>query len=468
MQGTREGRCDGLFEPPPPLPARLSSLLRAPDAEIAKADGDCDDGVALEPIDDSIVDLRLARFLSTLPARWCSRQRVVALKSSRTRLSLCESVLSARGATILSEGESEGLPPPTLALVVGGGREEVAPPPLASDESDFQVLAAFGSGGIGDFERRAEELASRLGSEWSWRPLSPPTADGAVVCQLFPRRPSSSFLVASDYDHTLIDDNSDTRVVSALGASDVLEDLYETKKLGWTEAVDGALAAGAARVFERKGDAEGVVLSSAASAPCSQALREAILSVCSRGGENADLAIFSDANDVFIERGLCGNGDVNVVAVATNPARFVDVSADPSDPSAPSYRRLSLSRATDRYGRHGCLRCPQNLCKGELLSKLLVCGPRAPYGRGVAYLGDGSNDVCPAVRCLGPDDAALARERYGESGKEAAFGAAVLPSSSSEKKKARLLCGSVVGWSTQDELARALLSEARKRGAVSG
>ena len=266
--------------------------------------------------------------------------------------------------------------------------------------------------------------------------------------------------------------------------------------------MDAALRSGAAataRVGER--DPEEVVLSSAASAPCHPALRAALLSICGKGkgrkgkeekkGPKNDFAIFSDANDVFIAAGLRGNAlvgggeggggeggdgdELNLVAVATNAARFVDVPpADGSESGGgtPAHRRLALSRASERY--HGArassspcplLLCPANLCKGRLLSRLLVAGPGAPYARGCLYLGDGANDACPAASCLGASDAALARERYGREGKRAAFGAAVLPPTGT---KTKLLCRSVVLWSTQEELAEALVREARERSGGGG
>ena len=509
--------------------------------------------------ESNIVDLLLhdlSRFVTALPARWRSRQRVSDLGLALADLP--ESIEDSGGGAQDfpdcdeedEEEEEEGddddddQSGPTLALLAfrgpsgdgsnGGGGDETLLSLLGAIEAptNFQVLAACVD------ERGAEELASRLSGggsgggggnrSWAWRPLSRSSEAGcSLLVQLFRRDGSpcssspSSLLVASDYDHTLIDDNSDTLVVGALGASETLEALWSRSKskkkkseeeedFGWTEAVDAALRAGAAATARLAGggrDPEEVVLSSAASAPCHAALRRALLSVCGRtrrrrgpgGGAKGkatagtnDFAILSDANDVFIEAGLRGNGlldgesGLNLVAVATNPARFVDVPADDGDggggggtttTTTPAHRRLALSRAAERY--RGCgssspcpLRlCPANLCKGRLLARLVVAGPGAPYARGVLYLGDGANDVCPAASCLGAADAALARERYGKEGRRAAFGAAVLPPSSpsvppaSLLPKTRLLCRSVVPWSTPEELAEALVREARERGA---
>ena len=462
--------------------------------------------------DVDLLRLHLARFVATLPARWRSRQRVSALGLGLSELTvLIESIVDQGGPVTTfpddfddgeeeeEEGRRDGSP--TLALLAFRGGD--------NDDGDETLLSALGAvdAVAPNFQILAacrdvaatEELASRLlGARWSWRPLSRGgPRGGSLLVQLFPRShpsspSSSSLLVASDYDHTLIDDNSDTLVVEALGASETLKSLWKARKpkeeeeFGWTEAVDEALRAGAAstaRLGER--DPQEVVLSSAASAPCSGALREALLSVCgsSRAAPpGSDLAIFSDANGVFIEEGLRGNGllggreELNLVAVATNPARFVDVPSDRGT-GTPSHRRLALSRATARYGGHSCsLSCPSNLCKGQLLAKLLVSGPGAPYSRGAVYLGDGSNDVCPAVSCLGPLDAALVRERYGRDGKQAAFGAAVLPSSlpcsspasSPSPPRTKLLCRSVVPWATQEEMAEALMREARERGGEEG
>ena len=495
----------------------------------------------------NLVDLRLhlSRFVAALPARWRSRQRVSDLGIVLADLS--ELFVGSGGAAEAfppdceeEEGEGDGNDSgPTLALVVfrgsdaDGDGETLLLSSLGSIEAaaNFQILAVCHD------ERGAAELASRLSGlrsrQWSWRPLSRGVA-GSLVAQLFrdDPSPSSSLLVASDYDHTLVDDNSDTLVVEALGASETLKSLWKSRNstgaskghaavadadaaaaaapgaaaetaaaaaFGWTEAVDAALRAGASATARRgERDPEEVVLSSAASAPCHAALRQALLCVCGRKrqeGPRSDFAILSDANDVFIDAGLRGNAllgggddELNLVAVATNAGRFVDMPPDGGGGGAPAHRRLALSRASERYDGPGAranpcplLLCPANLCKGRLLSRLLVAGPGAPYARGCLYLGDGANDVCPAASCLGPLDAALARERYGKEGRRAAFGAAVLappsPSSSSPSsfpppsslaKKARLLCRSVVAWSTQEELAKALVREARERSGGGG
>ena len=514
----------------------------------------------------NIVDLdllllhHLSRFVAALPARWRSRQRVSGLGLALADLPEC--IAESGGADFPDcdeedgeEEEDDDKSGPTLALLAfRGDHNDDETKKLLSllgavkAPAKFQVLAACLD------ERSAEELASRLrggngdgNRNWAWRPLSRSAEAGCslLLVQLFRRRDdsfsSSSLLVASDYDHTLIDDNSDTLVVGVLGASETLEALWkksrrkkssegegksgeeeEEEDFGWTEAVDAALRAGAAATARDPSggrDPEEVVLSSAASASCHEALRRALLSVCGRrtgkseaagaAARRNDFAIFSDANDVFIEAGLRGNGllgdeedgdgenencGLNLVAVATNPARFVDVPAADDDDECtttktPAHRRLALSRASERYrgggggGSAHCRICPANLCKGRLLARLVVAGPRAPYSRGVLYLGDGANDVCPAASCLGALDAALARERYGREGRRAAFGAAVLPpspasaaasssanpdaaSSSLLLPKTRLLCRSVVPWSTQEELAEALVREAGERGGL--
>lgn len=491
-----------------------------------------EEGIERSNITDADLDLRLqlARFVAALPARWRSRQRVSSLGLGLAELTdsiSCDEIAAQNFPGDFDddgdEGEQEGAEGgggrPTLALLAfrsgsGDGNGALLSSLGAAEavSPNFQILAACRD------VRAAEELASLLlaggggGGPWQWRPLSHGggPGGGSLLAQLFrqDRSPASSsaLLVASDYDHTLIDDNSDTLVVEALGASETLESLWKSKSrskrsedFGWTEAVEEALRSGAAATARAGArDPREVVLSAAASAPCSLALREVLLSVCRRRrrgrSDSSDprnhLAILSDANDVFIEHGLRANGllglngegkELDLVAVATNPAEFVDVPPE-RETGTPAHRRLALSRATARYGPHSCplsRPCPANLCKGQLLAKLLVAGPGAPYSRGVLYCGDGANDVCPAVSCLGPLDGALVRERYGKDGNKAAFGAAVLPSSSAcsllsssssssppclSPPKTKLLCRSVVAWSTQEELAEALEREARGRG----
>ena len=82
---------------------------------------------------------------------------------------------------------------------------------------------------------------------------------------------------------------------------------------------------------------------------------------------------------------------------------------------------------------HNCPLCPSNLCKGRELDALRCAGAR----HRVVYVGDGANDLCPAL-CLGAEDVVLARAGYPLAG----------------LLKERKIAAAVREWSDHDELAK--------------
>ena len=68
---------------------------------------------------------------------------------------------------------------------------------------------------------------------------------------------------------------------------------------------------------------------------------------------------------------------------------------------------LSVVHQSTKYGGHSCAKCPPNLCKTQVLRDILSKETQRPR---VVYIGDGSNDVCPAINALEEGDVLLARK----------------------------------------------------------
>lgn len=197
------------------------------------------------------------------------------------------------------------------------------------------------------------------------------------------------------------------------------------------------------------------------------AVANALRAIAAQG--RSRMHILSDANSVFISEILAENGLSGVFQeVHTNPAGFDDSGA------------LRVKPYHSEAAPHTCSYCPENLCKGLVLEKLLMLG----LYRRLVYVGDGGNDFCPSCR-TGPWDFVLARKSYpdGRPGRLlaqlAAAGAAVdeeggacqAPGSTSEARGAftgTSSAATVIPWATAGSLAslmRQLLVDRRRQSA---
>ena len=66
---------------------------------------------------------------------------------------------------------------------------------------------------------------------------------------------------------------------------------------------------------------------------------------------------------------------------------------------------FSVVHQSTKYGGHSCVKFPPNLCKTQVLLDILSKETQRPR---VVYIGDGSNDVCPAINALEEGDVLLA------------------------------------------------------------
>ncbi|XP_053174906.1 pyridoxal phosphate phosphatase PHOSPHO2 [Scomber japonicus] len=199
-------------------------------------------------------------------------------------------------------------------------------------------------------------------------------------------------LMVFDFDHTVVDDNSDTWVIRCLPSQtlpDVLKNSY--KKGHWTEFMG--------RVMNYIGEQEvspDSVRSVMETIPFTDGMRD-LLTFISENKSTIDCIVVSDANTMFIDWILQAAGlQAAFDQVFTNPAKFNDL----------GYMEVQC------YHSHDCKRCPVNLCKKKVLELYLSeqSDQGVEYGR-VFYVGDGGNDLCP-TSCLRGHDVVMPRKGY--------------------------------------------------------
>ncbi|XP_054626543.1 pyridoxal phosphate phosphatase PHOSPHO2 isoform X1 [Dunckerocampus dactyliophorus] len=195
-------------------------------------------------------------------------------------------------------------------------------------------------------------------------------------------------LMVLDFDHTVVDDNSDTWVIRCLPDQTLPETVRNSYRKGhWTEFMG--------RVMNYIGEQEvgpDRIRSVMESIPFTAGMTD-LLTFISENKNAIDCIVISDANTLFIDWILGAAGLLAAVDhVFTNPARFNERG------------RMEVRR----HHAHDCGRCPDNLCKRRVLEVYLA--ERSEY-RCVFYVGDGGNDLCPAS-CLRGRDAVMPRKGY--------------------------------------------------------
>ncbi len=150
-------------------------------------------------------------------------------------------------------------------------------------------------------------------------------------------------------------------------------------------------------------------------------------------------AIVSDGNDSFIGEYLKRNGMDEYFShgIESNSAIWESQSGDHNENdsggsedkivntflengsiSTKCKERLRIQYQSTKYGGHSCNRCPPNLCKSQVVNDILTrIAQSSPSSDSimqqhrprVVYVGDGSNDACPALHVLNENDVLLAR-----------------------------------------------------------
>lgn len=198
-------------------------------------------------------------------------------------------------------------------------------------------------------------------------------------------------VIIFDFDHTMIECNSDPWVINKLGATETMNKLLKAH-VPWTSVMDETMGE-----LHLQGKSLSDIENSLKSIPLRPEMIGAIKSAHSMGCE---LRVVSDANSIFI-RTVLEHYDLlqYFTEIHTNPARVDETG------------RLRISPFhSDTSGPHGCGRCPPNMCKGLIVENIKRGFPPGNKKR-IIYLGDGRGDFCPSLK-LEIVDHILAREGY--------------------------------------------------------
>lgn len=199
-------------------------------------------------------------------------------------------------------------------------------------------------------------------------------------------------LVVFDFDHTVIDENSDTWVIRCLPSRTLPDSVKNSyRKNHWTEFMGKVM-----KYIGEQGVTPERIRNVMETIPYTAGMKD-LLTFISEHKDSIDCIVISDSNSLFIDLILRGAGlEAAVDKVFTNPAKFNDTGF----------------LEVHGHHTHNCTKCPVNMCKKEVLA-LYLSGQLAggvEYER-VFYVGDGGNDLCPTA-CLREQDVVMPRRGF--------------------------------------------------------
>ncbi|UJR22846.1 hypothetical protein I4U23_025875 [Adineta vaga] len=198
------------------------------------------------------------------------------------------------------------------------------------------------------------------------------------------------FLVVFDFDHTIVDDNSDVHVNKLFPSEEdrLNADKNRSQFDCWTDYMQDKF-----RQLQRFNITEDDYIQNMQEIPLTTDFSHLIKYLYSIS--NSHLIIISDSNLVFIEAILKHNQlDHMFKDIFTNPAYF---------------NKDEQCLMIEQYGQQTCSTCPSNMCKREIIEKYMRTKFSEPIP--ILYIGDGHNDVC-AANGLKKGDLVCARSGY--------------------------------------------------------
>jgi len=211
-------------------------------------------------------------------------------------------------------------------------------------------------------------------------------------CQCEPYEPEGSYLYAFDFDHTIVDQNSDTAVMEVIHdpVPANLTRLFDGTN--WEEYMEGVF-----RFVADEGGTYDLIAEKIRELKPTEGMPHLLHKIVMARRtlhHGSKLIIVSDANSFFIETFLSSlKPPVTPDFMVTNHAEKTEE----------GYLKL-----TPYETQTECPYCPRNLCKGIALLKYIE--KHGPFEK-VYYTGDGGNDICPAMK-LGEDDIVFVRKNY--------------------------------------------------------
>lgn len=200
-------------------------------------------------------------------------------------------------------------------------------------------------------------------------------------------------MVAFDFDHTVVNDNTDIVVRDLLDKKHLTPALQQLHKDGkWTAYMQQIF-----NILHTNGFTKAQIKSTIEDMDEVHGLKQLIRELYATN--TVDVIIVSDSNSTFI-RYWCDFNNITecIKAIFTNPAEFDSQGA--------------LQIQPFQHQEH-CPLSSENICKGDAIEQFVKeqADKRNVIYEKIFYIGDGSNDYCPILR-LGPMDYGLAREGF--------------------------------------------------------
>ncbi|XP_066901794.1 probable phosphatase phospho2 [Halyomorpha halys] len=185
------------------------------------------------------------------------------------------------------------------------------------------------------------------------------------------------FLGVFDFDHTIIQDNSDIVVRDLLSGSIISQQTKNLAETGrWTAYMRDIFG-----LLHKQEISEEVIRKAIVEIP---PVPYFLLFLHKLKEMDCDTIIISDANTYFIDEWLKSNNvKICIDAIYTNPAEFINGKLDISE----------------YHFQDWCSQSGINLCKGYVMEKHIEDQRKLgiEYGT-VFYVGDGQNDLCPSLK----------------------------------------------------------------------
>ncbi|KAI3871653.1 hypothetical protein MKW92_007183 [Papaver armeniacum] len=203
----------------------------------------------------------------------------------------------------------------------------------------------------------------------------------------------AGIVVVFDFDHTIIDCDSDDWVFDQFGVTKLFNQLLST--MSWNTSVDMVMK----EIHTQGGTVEEMV-EGLKRVPLHPQMITAIKSAHSLG---CDLRIVSDANVFFIETILKHYGLLEYFSeIITNP-NSVDEQG--------RFRVLSYNDFAFTDPHKCSLACPPNMCKGKIMERMRDSLAFDEGKKQIIYIGDGKGDFCPSLK-MREGDYVMPRKNY--------------------------------------------------------
>jgi pyridoxal phosphate phosphatase PHOSPHO2 len=249
--------------------------------------------------------------------------------------------------------------------------------------------------------------------------------------------PIKKCLVAFDFDHTVVEDNTDVVVQELANSGPMPTVVNAYKAKGWTTFMQQVF-----KYHHCNGIKADHYYDKLSSMPFVPGFNEMLKILGGRYRDCVEMIIVSDSNTVFIDHILKSHGLRDLFSsVITNPAHF---DAD---------GMLSMSPYENQ---EHCDLSAANICKGDAVEEYVWRRKEDDNVEFsfVAYAGDGSNDLCPMVR-LGENSLLFPRKEC-----------RILKCLENYTKEGGVVRGEVVPWEQGSDIVEAILRRMREEGLI--